>query len=152
VGTSLVLPVQADDALDGIPIAVALKESGAVVKRFPPEVIADRTQLVQLFQNRVGNAAKFRGVGNPSIHLSAERREGHWVFSVRDNGIGIAPEQQQRIFEIFQRLHSRAKYSGTGIGLAICKRIVERHGGRIWVESRPGRGATFFFTLPQEPP
>lgn len=152
VGTSVAPPLllPARIALDAAlaNLAAAVAEAGAVVTSDPlPEVFADRTQLVQLFQNLVGNAIKFRGDSAPSIHVGARRQQEHWLFSVRDNGIGVDPAQQHRIFEIFQRLHSRTKYSGTGIGLAICKRIVERHGGRIWVDSRPGRGATFFFTL-----
>jgi PAS domain S-box-containing protein len=113
-----------------------------------PVIKADRTQFMQLLQNLIGNAIKFRQDGKqPRIHVGAVSREGDWVFSVRDNGIGIPQNQFDRIFMIFQRLHTREAYPGTGIGLAICKRIVHRHGGRIWVESTPGGGSTFFFTL-----
>lgn len=126
----------------------AVEESGAVVTHDPlPTISADDRQLVQLFQNLLSNAIKFRGAHPPRIHVSAVRDDGGWTFSVRDNGIGIDPAFADRIFILFQRLHTRADYPGTGIGLAICKKIVERHGGRIWVESRPGDGATFFFTL-----
>ena len=111
-------------------------------------VVGEPTQMAQLLQNLIGNAIKFRRDGLPcQIHVGARKQDDEWVFSVRDNGIGIAPQQHERVFVIFQRLHSREKYAGTGIGLAICKRIVERHGGRIWVESTPGDGATFHFTL-----
>src|SRR5713101_5227276 len=110
-------------------------------------VLADETQLVQLLQNLVGNAIKFRGGERPLVHVSAQPGGTECVFAVRDNGIGIAPEYFERIFVIFQRLHARGEYPGTGIGLAVCRRIVERHGGRIWVESAPGQGSTFFFAL-----
>jgi signal transduction histidine kinase len=113
-----------------------------------PVVMGDEVQLTQLFQNLIGNAVKFRGEATPKVHIGARRRDAEWEFTVRDNGIGIAPEDFQRIFIVFQRLHSREKYPGTGIGLSVCKKIVERHGGRIWVESKPGQGTTFYFTLP----
>jgi signal transduction histidine kinase len=127
----------------------AIEASGAVVTSDPlPLVLADEIQLAQLFQNLIGNAIKFHGAIKPLIHVRAESNGTEWIFSVRDNGIGIDPQFAQRIFVIFQRLHSRHEYPGTGIGLAICKKIVERHGGRIWMESQLGQGTTFQFTLP----
>jgi len=113
-----------------------------------PTVMADSTQLMQLFQNLIGNAIKFRSEKRPEIHINAKRDEDSWLFSVQDNGIGIDPKFSDRIFVIFQRLHTRDDYYGTGMGLAICKKIVECHRGRIWVESELGRGATFYFTIP----
>jgi PAS domain S-box-containing protein len=130
-------------------LKLAMSENGATVSHdLLPAVMGDDMQLSQLFQNLLANAIKFHGEGPPVIHVSAERNGNAWTFSIRDNGIGIAPEHAERIFLIFQRLHSRNEYSGTGIGLAVCKKIVERHGGRIWVSSQPGSGATFFFTIP----
>jgi PAS domain S-box-containing protein len=127
----------------------AIKESGAVVKCSElPIVKAHRSQIVQLFQNLIGNAIKFRGESAPAIHIRAEEKDGQWTVSIADNGIGIAQEHFDVIFAIFQRLHTRSEYTGNGIGLAICRKIVERHGGRIWVESKEGAGATFKFTLP----
>jgi len=128
----------------------AVEESGAVVTHERlPTVMADETQLGQLFQNLIGNAIKFHGEQPPRVHISAEQQGNEWVFAVRDNGIGIDPEYSERIFIVFQRLHGKADYPGTGIGLAICKKIVERHGGRIWIESSAGQGSTFYFTIPQ---
>ncbi|MDD4652674.1 MAG: ATP-binding protein [Methanothrix sp.] len=115
-----------------------------------PSIIADEQQMTQLVTNILGNALKFHGEEAPRIEISAALKGNDWIFSVRDNGIGIDPQYKDRIFEIFQRLHTREEYSGTGIGLAIAKKIVERHGGRIWVESEPGEGSTFKFTLPVE--
>jgi signal transduction histidine kinase len=130
-------------------LAVSIRESGAAVHYDGlPAVQGNPSQLTQLFQNLIANAVKFRGTDSPEIHVSAVRQGADWLFRVRDNGIGIAPEYWERIFVIFQRLHGRNEYPGTGIGLAICKRIVTCHGGRIWVESQPGRGSTFCFTLP----
>jgi light-regulated signal transduction histidine kinase (bacteriophytochrome) len=130
-------------------LQLAVAESGAVVTHDPlPLVTAVPGQLRQVLENLLSNAVKFRGPEPPRIHLSAQRQETEWVFSVRDNGIGLDPGQATRIFQMFQRLHTRKEYPGTGMGLAICKKIVERHGGRIWVASEPGQGATFFFTLP----
>jgi light-regulated signal transduction histidine kinase (bacteriophytochrome) len=126
----------------------AIRESGAIVTHDPmPRVDADELQLVQLFQNLIGNAIKYRGSRVPRIHVSAARQSNHWSFSVRDNGIGIEAQYLEKIFGMFQRLHKRGEFSGTGMGLAICKKIVERHGGSITVESRPGRGSTFTFVL-----
>ncbi|MEG4502749.1 PAS domain S-box protein [Microcoleus sp. F6_B4] len=128
-------------------IAIAERKA-AITCDAMPTVMADEFQLVQLFQNLIANSIKFCRQDIPLIHIAACRQESEWLFSVRDNGIGIDPQYADRIFIIFARLHSRRQYSGTGIGLAMCKRIVERHGGRIWVESQEGKGATFYFTIP----
>jgi two-component system, sensor histidine kinase and response regulator len=138
-----------DDALANL--RVAIEESGAEILRGEklPTVQGDPVQLTQLFQNLLGNALKFRGEDSaPRIHISVERRNGFWEFAISDNGIGIEEKDFERIFQVFHRLHERGKYPGTGIGLAVCKKIVERHGGSIWVHSRPGQGTTFHFTLP----
>jgi len=129
-------------------LKVSIESSQAEITVEPlPVVIGDATQLGQVFQNLLGNAIKFRGKRTPRIHVSAREAASEWVFSVTDNGIGIAPEYFERIFIIFQRLHTIEEYSGTGIGLAICKKIAERHGGRIWVESIVGEGSTFHFSI-----
>lgn len=135
------------DALVGLKLAI--EETGATVTHDAlPTVRADPGQLEHLFANLIGNAIKFHGTEVPRVHMTARREGDSWVFSVQDNGIGIEPRYFDRIFVIFQRLHERDKYPGTGVGLAICKKIVERHGGRMWVESQANRGTTFFFTLP----
>ena len=127
----------------------SIEESGALVTHDPlPSVVADEVQLIQLFQNLVGNGIKYRRPGVVEIHIAAERSGVQkWKFSVRDNGLGIEPQYFEKIFGMFQRLHKRTEYEGTGIGLAVCKRIVERHGGNISVESQPGHGSTFQFEL-----
>ena len=144
-------PVEADAALKQAlsNLKAAVEESHANVTFDPlPVVTADSGQLTQLFQNLIGNAIKFRRQEPPRIHVSAERRAKEWVFSVRDNGIGIEPQHLDRIFVIFQRLHTAAEFPGTGIGLAICKKIAERHGGHLWVTSEPGAGSVFYFSIP----
>jgi len=131
-------------------VQVALAENGAEVTHDPlPLILGDEGQLVQLLQNLIVNALKFRREEAPRLHVSAHEEDGAWVVCMSDNGIGIESQYLARIFIIFQRLYSRQEYAGTGIGLAICKRIVERHGGRIWVESTPGEGSTFCFSLPR---
>jgi light-regulated signal transduction histidine kinase (bacteriophytochrome) len=130
-------------------LRLAIEEAKAVVTHDPlPVIPADNSQLEHVFLNLIGNALKFRGAQRPEVHVTAVQRDGDWLFSVRDNGIGIEAQYFDRIFVIFQRLHGREQYPGTGIGLAITKRIIERHGGRIWVESQAEQGATFFFTIP----
>jgi signal transduction histidine kinase len=133
-------------------LEAAIQESGAVVERAQlPVLVVDSSQMVQLFQNLIGNAIKFRGSNPPRIRVSAECLGKECVFSVSDNGIGIAAEDAESIFVVFRRLHNRADYPGNGIGLSICKKIVEQHGGRIWVESKVGHGSTFHFAIPVKP-
>lgn len=130
-------------------LKVAIQDSGAAITRSAlPHIRMYEFQLEQLFQNLIGNAIRYRSDEAPRISIAAERRGEEWQFSVQDNGIGIEPQFQKQIFGIFKRLHSKAEYPGTGMGLAICQRIVERAGGRIWVESQPGKGSTFYFTVP----
>ncbi|MDD3518506.1 MAG: ATP-binding protein [Chromatiales bacterium] len=152
-GAPAAVPIETalDEAIADL--RTAIDETGAAITRDAlPVVRADPTQLRQLFMNLLGNAIKFGRDNVPCrIHVAAERIDGQWRIDVHDNGIGIEPRHQERIFEIFQRLHERERYPGTGIGLALCRRIVERNGGRIWVESTPGEGSTFHFTLPAEP-
>jgi signal transduction histidine kinase len=130
-------------------LSTTIEESRAVITSDDlPTVMADETQVTQLFQNLVSNAIKFCGEYSAAIHISCEQKNNEWVFSVSDNGIGIDPAYHERIFAIFQRLHGKSEYPGTGIGLAVCKKIVERHGGRMWVESEAGKGSTFYSTIP----
>jgi PAS domain S-box-containing protein len=130
-------------------LRTGIEESGATITYDDlPTVMADSVQLSQVFQNLVGNAIKYHGKRCPEVHISVQRQDAHWMFSVSDNGIGIEEKYFERVFAMFQRLHTRNEYSGTGIGLAITKKIVERHGGRIWLESVPEQGTTFHFTLP----
>jgi len=132
-------------------LRTAIEESGATVSAEAlPTVDADEVQLAQVFQNLIGNALKFRGKAAPRIHVGAAEQAGEWQISIADNGIGIEPQYFERIFMLFQRLHAMGEYPGTGIGLAICKKVAERHGGRIWVSSTPGAGSTFHFTLPKK--
>jgi light-regulated signal transduction histidine kinase (bacteriophytochrome) len=130
---------------------VAIKESGACIDWDPlPSLWVDQGQLTQVFQNLLANAIKFRRKEEcPRIHVSAVDSGVEWLISVRDNGIGIDPRHAERVFQMFQRLHTRAEYPGTGIGLAVCKKVIERHGGKLWVESEPGAGSTFRFKIPK---
>jgi light-regulated signal transduction histidine kinase (bacteriophytochrome) len=133
--------------LDGL--KMAMRESGAeTVCDKLPVVLADEVQLAQVFQNLIGNALKFSGERPPRIRISAQKGDGKYVFGIKDNGIGIDKQYADLVFQMFQRLHARGTYSGSGIGLAIAKKIVERHGGRIWFDSALGKGTTFYFTLP----
>ena len=143
--------VSCDDALNSAVMSLnqAIERNGAVIRTSPlPVVIGDESQLHRLFQNLMSNALKFRGDKKPEIRVWAELQGDEWIFSVQDNGIGIAPEYQEKVFGMFSRLHSRAQYEGTGVGLALCSKIAQRHGGRIWVESDVGKGATFRFNIP----
>jgi light-regulated signal transduction histidine kinase (bacteriophytochrome) len=139
-----------NDALKNLRGAV-LDTGGVVTVGSLPAVLADATQLTQVFQNLIVNALKYRNPERPEIQITARQDGNVAVFAVRDNGIGIEPQYFERIFQMFQRLHTIKAYSGTGIGLALCKKIVQRHGGRIWVESEPGKGSTFLFTIPLAP-
>lgn len=134
-----------------IVLQLALKDAQAEIETSPlPVLSVDASQITQLFQNLIANGLKYRSSEPVRIKIWAEEGAADWTFSVQDNGIGIAPEYYGKIFELFQRLHSKSKYPGTGLGLAICKKIVERHGGKIWVESEPKKGSTFKFTLPKQ--
>jgi light-regulated signal transduction histidine kinase (bacteriophytochrome) len=141
--------------LDIVKDALTLLESsihdsgGQVTWGQLPDIMGDRSQLVQLIQNLIGNGLTYHGDKPPHVHVSAERVGNEWIFSVRDSGIGIDAKYHERIFEIFKRLHDQKEYPGTGIGLAVCRRVVERHGGRIWVESESGCGSVFYFTIPE---
>ena len=145
------IPTNLEDVLKGTltDIQPLITETHAEIQYDPlPTLKVNPFQLRQLFQNLISNAIKFHGDHPPGIHISAKQEGGEWVISVRDNGIGFVPQHAEQIFEVFKRLHTKETYPGTGIGLAICKKIAERHGGRIWAESEPGRGSTFYFTIP----
>ena len=144
-------PVDLDSVLESVlaDLQLQIEETDAEITTDTlPRTEGDAAQLRQVFQNLLSNALEYSGDEPPRVSVDAERRGREWVISVHDEGIGIDPDDQERVFEVFQRLHSRKKYSGTGIGLALCQRIIERHGGEIWVDSEPGEGATFSFTLP----
>jgi light-regulated signal transduction histidine kinase (bacteriophytochrome) len=145
------LPIHMEDALRAAldTLKGSIGDAGARITAEPlPTVPGNALQLAQVFQNLIGNALKYRAKTAPEVHISAKREGRVWLISVRDNGMGFDPLDAGKIFTIFQRLHTREEYPGTGIGLAICKKIIDRHGGRIWADSLPGRGSTFFFTLP----
>lgn len=149
------VPTNSREVLDGVlsQLKLALEQAGAQITFDNlPMVLADDTQLGQVFQNLISNAIKFHSDQPPKIHVSAKQSEDQWIFSVQDNGIGIDPEYFDRVFVMFQRLHGKDEYPGTGIGLAVCKRIVDRHGGKIWIQSQIGKGSTFFFSLPVAEP
>ena len=145
-------PISGEKALEEAlaNLRITVEETGAIVTHDPlPVVMTDDTQLVQVLQNLISNAIKYRSAEVPQVNISAKRNGGNeWIFSVRDNGIGIDPQYFEKIFVLFQRLHGRNEFEGTGIGLAMCKKIIDRLGGRIWVESEPQKGSTFFFALP----
>jgi len=151
-GGKALLEVSGEEAMQAAltNLRVSIEQSGAIVTHGPlPDITTNAMQLTQVFQNLVGNAVKYRGAAVPRIHIGAEQSgDEEWIFSVRDNGLGIDPRYFEKIFVLFQRLHGRNEFAGTGIGLAICKKIVDRLGGRIWVESQTGKGSTFYFALP----
>ena len=132
-------------------LKIAIEENNAVIipNNSLPAISGDYSQMTQLFQNLIGNAIKYRSSETPQIHISATKEVDNWLFSIKDNGLGIDPKYADNVFKIFRRLHSNSEYEGTGVGLAITKRIIERHNGQIWVESEPGNGSTFYFTLPK---
>jgi chemotaxis family two-component system sensor kinase Cph1 len=130
-------------------LKMSIEENNANITHDPlPIITADYSQMIQLLQNLIGNSIKYRSDKIPEIHISAQEKDNDWIFSVEDNGIGIDPQYSDQVFQIFKRLHTNEEYKGTGIGLAITKRIIERHSGRIWVESELGKGSKFYFTIP----
>ena len=130
-------------------LSISITENNVNMTREPlPTVFADQNQMLQVFQNLITNAIKFRGEKPPEINISAHKEEGEWIFAVKDNGIGIKSDHMDQIFEVFKRLHTKEEYPGTGIGLSIIQKIIKHHGGLIWVESEPGKGSIFYFTIP----
>ena len=130
-------------------LTLSVVENNAIISHDPlPSILADKNQMLQVFQNLISNAVKFHGQDPPEINISAQKDKNRWIFSISDNGIGIKPEHQKQIFEVFKRLHTREQHPGTGIGLAITQKIITRHGGQIWIESEPQKGTTFYFTIP----
>ena len=130
-------------------LAILIVENNVNITHDPlPEIFADENQMLQVFQNLITNAIKFHGQNLPEIHISSQKGQNEWIFSIADNGIGIETRHQEQIFEVFKRLHNREQYPGNGIGLSIIKKIITHHGGKIWVKSEPGEGSTFYFTIP----
>ena len=147
------VPVDTSEVLDQVvgDLRLDIEESQAEITRDAlPVVVADASQMTQLFQNLISNAIKFQGQEPPKVHVAARKEDDGWIFSVKDNGIGIEAQHTERIFAMFQRLHTQDEYPGTGMGSAICKKIVERHGGNIWVQSEVGMGSTFYFSIPSQ--
>ncbi len=147
------VPVDTSEVLDQVvgDLRLDIEESQAEITRDAlPVVVADASQMTQLFQNLISNAIKFQGQDPPKVHVAVRKEDDGWVFSVKDNGIGIEAEHTERIFAMFQRLHTQDEYPGNGMGSAICKKIVERHGGNIWVQSKVGMGSTFYFSIPSQ--
>lgn len=150
--TNELQPVDMRKVLDEVlfNLEINIEENHAVISKEPlPVIFADYSQMVRVFQNLIGNAIKYRTKKTPKIHISAVKEDKYWLFGIKDNGIGIEPEYTNKIFDIFRRLHTKEEYDGTGVGLAITKKIIENHGGKIWVESEPGKGSTFYFTIPK---
>ncbi|MGA2677387.1 MAG: sensor histidine kinase [Methanobacterium sp.] len=143
--------IKMEEALEQalVNLKMSIEENNANITHDPlPIITADYSQMIQLLQNLIGNSIKYRSDKIPEIHISAQEKDNDWIFSVEDNGIGIDPQYSDQVFQIFKRLHTNEEYKGTGIGLAITKRIIERHSGRIWVESELGKGSKFYFTIP----
>ena len=143
--------IKMEEALEQalVNLKMSIEENNANITHDPlPIITADYSQIIQLLQNLIGNSIKYRSDKIPEIHISAQEKDNDWIFSVEDNGIGIDPQYSDQVFQIFKRLHTNEEYKGTGIGLAITKRIIERHSGRIWVESELGKGSKFYFTIP----
>ena len=138
-----------ENALTNLKLYIEENNASIIPNNSFPTINGDYSQMTQLFQNLIGNAIKYRSSEPPKIHISATNEDDNWLFSIKDNGLGIDPKYSDKVFKIFRRLHTNSEYEGTGVGLAITKRIIERHNGQIWVESEPGNGSTFYFTIPK---